>query len=54
MNWGLFVLILLGVFNTTWATANHGKQRSNWNGWLMFIATILDITLGFWIAGWVL
>lgn len=52
MNWGLFVLILLGVFNVTWASANNGKPREDWNGALMFFATVLDIIIGFWIAGW--
>ena len=52
MNWGLFVLICLGIFNSTWAMSKHGEQRSPYNGLISFIGAILDILLGFWIAGW--
>ena len=54
MNYALFVVYLLALFNIGYTLAKHGESRKDdtHNIWITLLAQILTIALFGWAVGW--
>ena len=54
MNYALFVVYLLALFNIGYTLAKHGESRKDdtHNIWITLLAQILTIVLFGWAVGW--
>lgn len=54
INWAMFTIYALMIFNLIYGTIMHGEERADWNAVVVFLDVMLTIVLVWWATGWVI
>ena len=52
MNWALLIIYILMAISLLIASNKHGQLRSDYNFWIVLIASLIDLLLIWWAVGW--
>ena len=45
MNWWFFSWLFINIYTMGFVMAKHGEARPNYNGWVMLIAIMIELTV---------